>query len=149
MGDTTLLVGKPSSEFLQVRIIRRGAPEATDFWDGNWLVGSVNIKVGGFSASFEASFRTTEFTQFETELRALHRILKGKAELKTDEAQLGITVTGDGHGHFEARCVARDEAGIGNSLEFRLQFDQTEIPAILTQLEDIVTHYPVRGAPAA
>ena len=149
MGETTLLIGKPTSEFLQVRIIRRGAPDATDYWDGNWLVGGVSLKVGGFSGNFEADFRTTDFARFESALGALYRTLTGQAELKTDEEQLGITVIGDGHGHFEARCVARDEAGIGNLLDFTLQFDQTEIPAILTQLEHIASQFPIRGAPAA
>ena len=149
MTHTELMIGKPTSEFLQVRVLRRGAPEATDYWDGNWLVANVSLKVGGFSGSFEADLRTTDFTHFESELRTLYRSLSGQAELTTDQGQLAITVTGDGHGHFEARCAARDEAGVGNSLNFTLLFDQTEIPAILTQLEDIASSYPVRGAPAA
>jgi hypothetical protein len=149
MSQSQFTLGKPASEFLAVSVLRRGAPDATDYSDGNWLVGNVTLNVGGFSGSYEADFRTTDFPKFKGQLRELYHTLDGEASLITDEEQLRITISGDRLGHFEARCAAQDKAGTGNLLTFTLYFDQTEIPAILQQLEHIVHHYPVRGAPAA
>jgi hypothetical protein len=112
-------------------------------------VGVVTLSVSGFSGTFEASFRSTDFPRFADDLAKLYRSLSGTAEFVTDEPQLGIVVEGDGRGHFAANCYARDTAGIGNKLTFRLFFDQTEIPTILGQLEAIAQNSPVRGAPAA
>src|SRR5437016_4869201 len=128
MTETEVLIGKPASEFVAVRVLRRGAPGASDYWDGNWLVGNVRLNVGAFSGSFEADVRSTDFVRFANELRELYKTLAGKAEFSTDEEQLAIRISGDGRGHFEAVCAARDRAGIGNLLSFTLQFDQTELP---------------------
>ena len=63
------------------------------------------------------------------------------------EEQLGIIVRGDALGHFTAKCVALDNFGVGNRLEFELTFYQTEIPAMLGGLETILCEFPVRGSP--
>jgi hypothetical protein len=60
-----------------------------------------------------------------------------------------MKIQGDGLGHFEAECQAMDQAGVGNSLEFRLSFDQTDIPAILKGLDRVKEAFPVRGNPDA
>jgi hypothetical protein len=46
-----------------------------------------------------------------------------------------------------AKCEARDEPGVGNTLRFDLTFDQTELPPVLTALDEVVRAFPVDGSP--
>ena len=62
------------------------------------------------------------------------------------EEWLSIKARGDGHGHITADCEAMDEAGIGNTLQFTLKFDQTDIPEVLQGLDAILQKFPVIGA---
>src|SRR5437868_947757 len=61
------------------------------------------------------------------------------------EDWLALSITGDGLGHFSADCVARDQSGIGNKLAFKLTFDQTELPGMLRELDELLRLFPVRG----
>lgn len=140
-------IGKRSSDFLAVQVQRRSHPQATDFWDGNWLAARVEVGAGRFHGTFGADFRTTEFREFEAALSRLHRLLEGDAAFETMEQQVKILVRGDGLGHFEARCTVLDEPGIGNRLEFVLSFDQTEIPEIVRGLSSVSEAFPTRGQP--
>lgn len=45
------------------------------------------------------------------------------------EHWLRVTVVGDGRGHMTAKCVARDEPGMGSQLTFEIAFDQTFMSA--------------------
>jgi hypothetical protein len=37
--------------------------------------------------------------------------------------------------------------GIGNTLRFELTFDQTELPPMLTALDEVLRAFPVKGSP--
>jgi len=54
-------------------------------------------------------------------------------------------VTGDGRGHIEANGRLCDDQVRGNALEFRLDFDQTNLPPILGRITEICRAYPVVG----
>jgi hypothetical protein len=38
-----------------------------------------------------------------------------------------------------------DEAGVGNTLQFGLMFDQSDIPELLQRLNEIVDKFPING----
>ncbi len=59
------------------------------------------------------------------------------------EGWLRIDVEGDGKGHFHATCEAMDRAGTGNRLRFAVDFDQTELPAMIRDLDSICDALPV------
>ena len=61
------------------------------------------------------------------------------------EHWLQISVNGDGLGHFNVECQARDDAGMGNTLNFSLYFDQTEILGILDGLNQTIERFPLTG----
>jgi hypothetical protein len=46
-----------------------------------------------------------------------------------------------------AKCEARDQPGVGNTLRFELTFDQTELPPVLAALDEVVRAFPVKGDP--
>jgi hypothetical protein len=142
-------IGRPSEDHVTVTPLYRPHDQCHDYWDGNWIESRVDIRAGGFSGRFEASLRADEFETFMKELVALYESLRGEAKFSSLEEWLSIEVAGDGLGHFEARCQARDEAGIGNLLQFRLRFDQTETARIAAGLRSIIHAFPVRGSRGA
>jgi len=53
-------------------------------------------------------------------------------------------ITGDGKGHVELVGKVADQSGIGNELQFMLQFDQSQLEASIRELERITSEFPVR-----
>ena len=85
--------------------------------------------------------------QFRDALRPLNDSLNGQAKFETLEHWLAVDVQGDNRGHFTARCEARDQAGVGNTLSFVLSFDQTELLTMIRDLDEIGRRFPIRGVP--
>ena len=142
-------IGTSNRAHIVVGASRRQHPEARDYWDGNWLLGTVSIATGAFRGSFEAQFRADEFVRFRDQLRALYEKLVGRAVFDPMEPWLRIEVEGDGRGHFRVRCRADDQPGVGNTLTFSLEFDQTELPGVLVDQDVICEAFPVIAAPGA
>jgi hypothetical protein len=132
-----------SRNVLEVQFWHRLYPDASDFWDGNWLRASVRVRAGSFQGKYQASIRTDEIEDFRRELKAAYEDLKGPASLETLEHQLTIQLDGDGIGHFKARCEAVDGVTFGNRLSFEVETDQTYIPDVLAQLEAVLSAFPV------
>ena len=142
-------IGGSEAEYLDVQILRRSWPEASDYWDGNWLVARVRIAVGAFSGSFEASFRTDDLSRFRSEAATLYEELKGAARFSPLEEQLLLEMTCDKAGHVFVDAQARDVAGTGTRIIFELDMDQTELKVLVGQLDAILDNFPVVGSPAA
>lgn len=142
------LLGTEGDDYLRIVVRRRLYPGADDYWDGNWVAAEVSVRAGAFQGAFEASLRTTDFESFRRKLGALYEKLSGEAVFETMERWVDVRVVGDGRGHFEARCGLRDDASFGNRLTFSLAFDQTQVPAVLGRLDEIVRRFPVRARPA-
>lgn len=140
-------IGGSNREHVIVRPTRRERPEASDYWDGNWVDATVKIAARAFRGEFEAQLRAEEFVGFRDQLRPLYEKLGGGAKFETMEGWLAIDIQGDGKGHFHAACVAVDQPGIGNRVTFGLDFDQTELPEILRGLDAICSAFPVVGKP--
>ena len=68
-----------------IKVIGRQHPDATDYWDGNWIGSIINIEIPGYSVKFPANLRTDELLSFMEELKNLDETLKEKASLKSME----------------------------------------------------------------
>jgi hypothetical protein len=117
-----------------------------DYHDDNWLTVAVQINAGAFSGKFDAAFLTNDFVSFLAQLRGLYDSLKGEANFSTLEEQLSVRVTGNGHGSIVVEGEAIDQPGIGNKLVFKLAMDQTNLLPALSELDEIVSRFPIRGA---
>ena len=144
--SVALHIGRASAH-VSVSPSRREYPEATDYWDGNWIYADVTVVAGAFRGSFEANLRADEFERFRDQLRPLRESLVGRAVFDPMEPWLRIEIEGDGKGHFRAACRAADAPEVGNVLAFGVEFDQTELPGILKGLDAICEAFPVVGAP--
>ncbi|MES1184622.1 MAG: hypothetical protein ABUL60_12485 [Myxococcales bacterium] len=141
------MFGADRGEQLSIHVTRRESPEASDYWDGNWVCATIRIRAGAFRGEYEALLRANELASFRDQLGMLHDAINGSATFETMEHWLRVDIQGDGRGHFLAKCEARDQPGIGNTLRFELTFDQTELPPVLTALDEVVRAFPVKANP--
>jgi hypothetical protein len=136
---------KDSGDFIKIDLIHLSHPNAELDWDRNWIEANVTVKAGGFSGHFNCALMTTDFVRFRNQFADLYNKLDGTAKFDTIEGQIIIIIKGDGIGHFEANCSVMDIAGLGNKLDFEINFDQTFIPEMIRQLENINKTFPVFG----
>jgi hypothetical protein len=134
--------------FLTIALLGRSYPEASDYWDGNWVRAAVELAAGGFRGSVRGDLRTEELAQFSDQFARLQDSLRGTAEFATMERWLAIRARGDGKGHITFRCVIRDQPGIGNTLECTLATDQTFTRTTVAELTAAVRKFPVIGEDA-
>tara|TARA_R100000306_G_C4310566_1_gene109960 strand:+ start:102 stop:590 length:489 start_codon:yes stop_codon:yes gene_type:complete len=134
-----------SGNYIRIGINGLNFPNAKFDWDRNWINTLIEVKAGAFSGSFNAELITTDFEKYKNNLEIIYDNLNEKVEFKTIEGQIKIDIKGDGFGHFSAVCQLIDKVGIGNKLEFDLNFDQTQIPKMIRQLEKIIEIYPATG----
>lgn len=131
-----------TGNFIQIELLSLNFPDSELDWDRNWIAGIVTVRAGNFSGKFSADFMTQDFVDFKEQLIELYKNLTGTATFETIESQVEINIAGDGIGHLRADCVVMDSVGIGNKLEFEINFDQTHIPKILNQLDKITNTFP-------
>ena len=134
-------------DYLQISPLRRAHPNATDYWDGNWVNCEVDLAVGRFRGKYIADLRTDELEQFRNGLGKAYQDLRGPAVFESMEEWVRIEATGDGRGQFTADCEVTDKPGMGARLTFRLSLDQSAIPPILVDLDAILDDFPVLGDP--
>jgi hypothetical protein len=133
------------NEYILVEVMGRTNPTSTDYWDGNWLNTEVTIRAGGFRGYLTGYLFAEDFITFRDELTTLYTTLSGSASLTTMEDWLSMEMIGDGKGHITAKCTVMDEPGMGNTLQFKFELDQTFIPPILESLSELSNLFPVIG----
>ncbi|HEV2209805.1 MAG TPA: hypothetical protein VG167_13585 [Verrucomicrobiae bacterium] len=139
--------GQSENERIEIDVHGYERAPVGEYWDDNWLIVEIRIRVGGFCGKAQASIITSELTKFASELGPLFETLAGTAEFTTMEGQLKLQLIGDGKGHIELRGEVADQAGIGNRLHFGLQFDQSQLGRSMSELQRVTSQFPVRGTP--
>lgn len=143
--NSTYFEIKESGNLIKIEVFGLQYPNADDDWDRNWLTSIVSVKAGVFSGKFKANLMTTDFETFKNQIIKLYNKLDGVATFYTLESQANIKIIGDGIGHLDAQCEVMDNVGFGNKLNFKINFDQTQIPKLINQLEKITKEFPIKG----
>jgi hypothetical protein len=138
----TIRIGGELAEFLAITILGRSHPDARDRWDGNWVRAAVEVAAGGFRGEVGGDLRAEELASFHRDIARLTESIAGDARFTTMEDWLSIVVIGDRHGHVELTCEVCDQAGVGNTLAFRLALDQTYLRPMVDQLGLAVSEFP-------
>jgi hypothetical protein len=140
-----IAIGHQETDRITLEVLRRERPDG-DFWDGNWLVVDMHLRVGGFVGHAVADLRTEEFETFRRELEAMYRNVDGTAKFESLEHWLTVNVTCEKTGRVTVQGDATDRVGMGNRLKFWLpDMDQTFLPALIDQLIACEKAYPVVG----
>lgn len=116
-------------------------------YDNNYIKCNIYVSGGAFSGSYNADILTVEFEEFKHELNSLYNNFNGTAEFSNLEGEINIKIKGDGIGHFNARIECIDFPGINSSeLIFEIEFDQTFIKKIVSQINQITKEFPIKGS---
>ena len=137
MGEPlTITIGHQETERVLLEVLGRERPNDDDYWDGNWLVVDVHVRVGGFIGHAVANLRTEEFRQFREALDAAYREVGGVAMFETREGWLTLTVTCGKGGKVTVEGEATDRPGMGNRLKFALPDMAPDLPACAHRATD-------------
>jgi hypothetical protein len=141
-----IVIGVPDGDRIEIAVLGRAHPGATDYWDGNWVLTPLLIHIGGFTGNIGAQLRTDELHRFSDGLRHMQHFLDGSAVLASLEHWIELTVTCEPNGHLKVVGVVADRPGTGNRLSFAIEgLDQTFLPALIDALDAIAREYPVIG----
>jgi hypothetical protein len=147
MARPTITFGSATSG-ITLAVWRRVHAPAENYWDGNWLSTEIRIAVGSFKGQIDADLRAEEFERFKNQLQNLHDGSVGHAEFETVEGWITLhLVVTDGLGHIRCDGTVTDQPGIGNRLTFSLDLDQSYLPQLIADLDELTTNFPVVGAP--
>lgn len=136
---------RSNNERIEIDVLRYERQPVGEYYDDNWLITKITVGAGGFRGKVDVSLMTDELKEFLGSLQELYKTLRGEAVLETMEDLLELRLQGDGKGHIKLFGRVLDQAGFGNCLNFSLSFDQTELFGSISQLEDVVSAFPVRG----
>lgn len=142
-----VVIGKPASDHLTIRVIRRSHPGLVDYWDGNWVTCRITVRCLPFSGAFDGNLRTDELSGLRDDLARLQADLDAAAQFANLDGHLAFGLKGDGIGHFIIDGEAWAEPGSGRCLVFRLEIDQTDLAAIISNLDAVLEDFPVLGSP--
>jgi len=140
----TFAFGQSERERLTVDVLSYERPISGEHYDDNWLVITISVLAGGFSGRARATILTDELVSFAEQLHPLCESLKGTAEFATLEGQLSLKLTGDGRGHIHLSGVVSDRPGVGNTLSFTFEFDQTLLQRSIHEIDSVIRAFPVR-----
>ncbi|HZG08863.1 MAG TPA: hypothetical protein VEZ70_07785 [Allosphingosinicella sp.] len=132
---------------LSVWVIGRQFPNASDYWDGNWL--TVRARMDASGATVEcggAILMTSDTDRFRLELESLDATLAGEATLVSYEPNLKATPEVMTLGHIEFE-VAITPDHLNQFHRFSVDLDQSHLPPLIDACERILERFPVVGAP--
>ena len=114
-------------------------PESTCADDRSCIYTTVRIEVKGFVGRYAVTIRDVEFALLCKELKCCYADLKYEFEFSIMEGGLGLNVKGDGLGHFLVNVVCQQD---DLRLSFEIIFDQSFLPKMIEDLEEINKRYP-------
>ncbi len=133
---------------LSIWVHGRESPDATDYWDANWLRATAQCAEGGASVRVGgAILHLSELEGLREGCRRLHDTLEGRAELSCMEPYLAVTIAPEdslGHLSVEVRITPDN---LTQQHTFRVATDQSFLPEIVRSLEGLAERYPLRGGP--
>jgi hypothetical protein len=143
-----VVIGRLENDHLLIRVLGRLHAGADDFWDGNWLVTPIEVVVGGFRGEPGASLRAEELLGFRQALECVYASLEGEAVFESMESWLTLRIAIDRSGRVAVTGKVIDQIGGANELNFRIDgLDQSDLPAMIEELQEIETFFPVIGTP--
>ena len=141
------MLDEPDLNFcgLSLWIDQRQFPDASDFWDGNWLMVRARMEASGARVECEGPIlMTTDITRFRDQLSAMAVSLAGEATLKGLEPEINMVLTMRGLGRVEAAIeITADH--INQHHRFYVDADQSYLPGLIRSCDAVLGKFPVVG----
>jgi hypothetical protein len=130
---------------LSIWVDGRQFPNATDYYDGNWLMVRARMEAPSATVKCEgAILSSADIDRFRAELGSLCATLAGKATLDSYEPELKATLKAQSLGHVEG-VIEITPDHLNQLHRFTLDLDQSYLPAIIDACASILRRFPVLG----
>jgi hypothetical protein len=129
---------------VSIWVLGRQFPEASDFWDGNWLDVVVHCSEHGAAVTVSGSLlHLGEIEQWMQELEKMNRCLKGSAKLPAIEPNLSLSFDINERGQIKATCHITPDH-LKQSHQFTFDMDQSYLNGIISQCRKVLGEYGIR-----
>ena len=126
----------------------REFPNATDFWDSNWLIIRAEMRASGAYVERSGPILTTaDIEQFRDDLLQMVDTLTGEAALTGMEPGLRLHLKMQKLGRIEA-VVEITPDHLTQQHSFEVEADQSFLPGLVASCEAILKRFPVINAPS-
>jgi len=140
LGPATIEIGA-----LRIWVHGYQFPDLTDYWDGNWLRCTAHCSESGASVRVTGSILdTVSFVRFGRELAEVYKQLEGQATLASHEPELKAEVRAIGRKGDVEIVVEITPDHMTQVHRFTLTIDQSFLPGMIRQCNQLLDRYPVR-----
>ncbi|MGC8825334.1 MAG: WapI family immunity protein [Bacteroidales bacterium] len=132
---------KGDNAFINIDIISKSNPYATNEWDKKWLKVNVVLKLLGFTANFTSEFLIDDFILF---LKSIERIINKETieiEFKTMEDTFYLKGVLNHLGNIEWIGYAVYPVGNGNKLTFKFESEYNQLEYLRDDLSILIGQY--------
>jgi len=120
-------------------------PDASDYWDANWLNARARFATHGARVEAQGAFlQTTDIASFAKSLETLRDTLIGNAELSPLDPELRLEIKGDHLGRLACTLLLTPDH-MNQKHEFRFDLDQTYLTPLIEGCKRILAEFPVRN----
>jgi len=124
---------------------QRAYPKAQDYWDGNWVVTRIETEAQGFRADFTDQVHLGDVVRFYEEVMNLHVTFSGEVTLAMMEEYLTVAGRLDARGGLHWSVLIKHPVKRNTQLQFTFRADQSYLPELIQQLENVLIEFQVRG----
>jgi len=140
LGDADLSIGG-----LRIWIHCRQFPDATDYWDGNWLRVTAYCIYPDSAVRIqnEPCVRLDELAALLGGCERMYSTLSGQAELQCMEPYITVQLAASSNGHIGVKLSITPN-NVTETHEYEDEIDQSYLPAIINSCQAILAKYPIR-----
>lgn len=132
---------------LSIWVDGRQFPDASDYWDGNWLVVRARMEAPGATVQCEGPMlMASDLERFRNELVSVSTTLAGEATLASLEPELTVKLKVQRLGQVAGEVTITPEH-LNQSHWFTLDLDQSYLPAVIASCDALLERFPVLGNP--
>jgi hypothetical protein len=125
---------KGNNALINIEILGKSNPSATNEWDKKWLMVKIKIKLIGFNADFRTEILIDDFLEF---LKSIENALNrndNEFEFKTMEESIYLKGTINHLGSIEWNGFVVHPVGNGNKLIFKFESEHYQLEKIKDEL---------------
>jgi len=144
---TTLVLQGELGQRLTIDVKAYDQERPRDMYDANWLACSIELVLGRFRGSIDASLTTHDFASFLSSLSQMLRGAERTATFQTMEEALSIRIDATHTGQVIVAGKLRETHGDQTELLFSFRSDLSFVQKAHADLEHVVSEFPERLEP--
>lgn len=139
-------LGEPDIQLsgLSIWIHQRQFPDATDYWDGNWLVITASCEASGASVWIHGPhIHLSEIKRLVDGVEQMQSSFSGVAELGCMEPEFDLKLKVKEQGRIEMQVSINPDHPF-QSHRFKFEIDQSFLPKLIRECRKTLTEYPIK-----